>query len=166
VQRLVREADPEQATGWARQLIDGKAINVNYDGPDGSPKTAVLASDDVEVRRTAASGFAIKEDGGYLVALKTELTPELEAEGLTRETVRRIQVMRRDADFALDDRIALTYQASDKLARALAQFADYLRAETLADQVEIGTPSNGQTFKFEDGETITVGIKRLNGTHA
>ncbi|MHB8626283.1 MAG: isoleucine--tRNA ligase [Aggregatilineales bacterium] len=166
VQKLVREADAEQATGWARQLLDGRAINVNYDGLDGSPKTAELAPDDVEVRRSAAGGFAIAEGGGYMVALKTELTDELEAEGLTRETVRRIQVMRRDADFALDDRIALTYQASDKLARALAQFADYLRTETLADQIEIGMPADGQTFKFEDGETITVSVKRLERSHA
>src|SRR5579859_5355785 len=48
VQKLVREAEAEQASAWARQLIDGKAINVNYDGPDGAPKTVVLGHDDVE----------------------------------------------------------------------------------------------------------------------
>ncbi len=165
VQKLVREANTEQAAIWARQLLDGKPISVNYESADGTAKSAEFAPEDVEVRRSASSGYAIAEDGSYLVALQTELSEALVAEGLTREAVRRIQVMRRDADFALDDRIALTYTASDKLAKALQQNADYLRAETLADQVEVGSPESAQTFDF-DGETLAVTIKRLERSQA
>ena len=165
VQKLVREVPQEQAAIWARQLLSGKAINVNYDGLDGSPKTAELGPEDVEVRQSAAGGYAIAEGGGYLVALNTALTDDLVAEGLMRETVRRIQVMRRDADFALDDHITVRYQASDKLARALTQFADYVQAETLADRITTDridptADPAAQAFEF-DGETITLAVTRL-----
>ena len=68
--------------------------------------------------------------------------------------------MRKDADFSLDDHIALTYQASDKLARALTSFGDYLRAETLADKINVSAPTDGQTFEF-DGETLTLAIAKV-----
>lgn len=166
VQKIVREADATQTAIWAHQLIDGKPISINYEGTDGVFKSADLAPAEVEIRQSASTGFAIAEEGGYLVALTTELNNSLIAEGLAREVVRRVQVMRRDADFALDDRITLTYQASDQLAKALGDHADYLRSETLADQIAVGTPTDGQAFTFEDGDTITLSVQRLANGHA
>ena len=173
VQKLLREGDAEQVAGWAKQLLDGKSISVNWESADGAPKTAEVSNEEVEVRRSASEGYAVAEAGGYLVALTTQLNDTLIAEGLAREAVRRVQLMRRDADFSLDDHIAVTYQASDKLARALSSFADYLRAETLADQLTVGAPAttNGdqadftQAFEF-DGETVTFGIRRQGKAHA
>ena len=165
LQKVVREADSAQVAIWARQLMDGKPISINYEASDGVIKSAELAPAEVEIRQSASTGFAIAEEGGYLVALTTDLSDDLIAEGLAREVVRRIQVMRRDADFALDDRIALTYQASDRLANALSHYTDYLRTETLADQITVGAAADSSTerqeFTFEDGDTITLSVRRL-----
>src|SRR5690606_117638 len=46
--------------------------------------------------------------GAGLVSLETEVTPELAAEGLARDVVRVIQQARREADFAVSDRITVT----------------------------------------------------------
>lgn len=165
VQKLLREGDAEQVTAWAKQLLDGRNVNVNWEGANGEPKSAEVTPEEVEVRRSASEGYAVAEGEGYLVALHTELNEELIAEGLTREAVRRVQLMRRDADFSLDDHITVIYQATDKLAKALVSYADYVRAETLADQISVGAPDNAQTFEF-DGETLTLGIRRLERNHA
>lgn len=53
----------------------------------------------------------------------------------------------------------VTYTAIPKLEGALTQFADYVRAETLADVVAVGQAEAAQAFEF-DGETFTVGVAR------
>ena len=57
----------------------------------------------------------MESDGGFTVALDTELTEELIAEGIAREFVNRIQNMRKDAGFVVTDRIAIAYRAPERL---------------------------------------------------
>ena len=69
-------------------------------------------------------------EGGYMVAVDGQLTPELAEEGLARELVHRIQNMRRSANFEVTDRIVTFYQAPDDFARVLeGAFSGYIRAE-------------------------------------
>ena len=44
-----------------------------------------------EVRVKPNSGYAVALEGGYMVALSTEITRELRPEGYARELVRHIQ---------------------------------------------------------------------------
>ncbi len=165
VQKALREGDPAQVTTWAEALLDGESITFDYAGADGSLKQGTVTPDECEVRQSAAEGYAVAEELGLLAALKTDLTDDLLAEGLTREAVRRVQLMRREADFALDDRIAITFTASPKLSRALDQFRDYLTAETLAESVSSGELPDAQTFEF-DGETLTLAVRKLEASAA
>lgn len=159
VQKTLREGDPAQVTTWAKALMNGDSISFTYESGDGSRKTVSVTPEECEVRQSGAGGYAVAEHEGLVAALKTELDDALIAEGLTREAVRRIQTMRRDADFALDDHIVVTYTATPKLDGALTQFADYVRAETLADVFAVGQAEAAQAFEF-DGETFTVGVVR------
>jgi isoleucyl-tRNA synthetase len=157
VQARLRDSDPEAVAGWARALLDGQSISVGYDG-----KQAEINPDEVEVKLTPAEGYAIAEESQYLAALNIELSEELALEGLAREVVRRVQTLRRDADFNIDDRISLWYQASPRLTRAVETFADYIQAETLADEViNEAAPDDATTGVYGfDGEQLTVGVRR------
>ena len=62
----------------------------------------------------------------------TELTPELIAEGLAREFVRRVQDLRKSADFDIADRIHISYTATSNLERAVEAYKEYIQIETLA----------------------------------
>jgi isoleucyl-tRNA synthetase len=66
------------------------------------------------------------------VALDTELTPELVAEGLAREVVHRIQTARKDADLDYADRIRVRYRAAPELARGDRRHREWIAGETLA----------------------------------
>jgi isoleucyl-tRNA synthetase len=104
----------------------------------------------------------VANEGAYLAALVTELTPELEQEGLARELVRRVQDLRKTAEFDISDRIVLYYQASPKLAESIAKYQDYIMGETLslelrAEEIPAGLPSASDSF---DGEDITVAIEK------
>ena len=106
------------------------------------------------MRVQAREGFAVASEGAYLAALETDLTPELEKEGLAREFVRRVQDLRKAAELEISDRIQVVYEASPKLAEAIKTFDEYIRNETLAvslqeDAVPEGLPTAGDEF---DGE--------------
>jgi isoleucyl-tRNA synthetase len=158
VQKLLREGDSAQVTAWAKQLIAGEPLVVTVNG-----STVELSAEEVEVRRTAAEGFTVAEENGYVAALQTTLTEALIKEGLAREVVRRINLMRRDADYALSDTIRITYNATPRLAEALTAHSSYVCDETLAERLEAVAQPEGdkvETFEF-DGETITLGVKRV-----
>ena len=108
--------------------------------------------------------YTVALEGGYMVAVDGQLTPELAEEGLARELVHRIQNMRRSANFEVTDRIVTYYQAPGELARVLeGAFAGYIRDETLSDRLVSGAPDEGsasETAKIE-GQEITLGVMRV-----
>ena len=71
-----------------------------------------LAPDDFLVEMRESEGYAVVTEAGYTVGVATAITPELADEGVARELVRRIQDLRREADFELSDRIT-TWCAGD-----------------------------------------------------
>jgi isoleucyl-tRNA synthetase len=83
-------------------------------------------------------------------------------EGLARELVRRLQVMRKDAGFNIEDRIITYYVAAGDLAEAVTTWAEYIQTETLSlDLVMAAAPpeSYSETHTIE-GMTITLGVQR------
>jgi isoleucyl-tRNA synthetase len=167
VQKALRESAQPEVRAWAEALTSGDNVTLTLAGD-----TFEVTPEEVEVRQQAAEGFTIAEDRGNLAALDVRLTDELVAEGLAREVVRRIQTLRRDADFDLEDRVDVIYSASERLKGAIEQFADYIKAETLADNLTIGEPGNGfqqAAFVPNDdpkadtsirGEQLVIGVKR------
>jgi isoleucyl-tRNA synthetase len=144
--------DPVQA---GRDLLDRRAVRVVVDGASYD-----ILPDEVEVRISARAGLAVAAEGTYLCALRTELTPELEAEGLAREFVRRVQELRKQAEFDIADRIRLNVQATPRLMQAIAAHREYILGETLAVELAETQPSPGAASaeaEFE-GEKVTVGI--------
>jgi isoleucyl-tRNA synthetase len=81
--------------------------------------------------------------GGGFVVLNTEVTPELEAEGLARDMVRAIQQARKDAGFNVSDRIRTTVEAGQDVVDALAANAELVKTETLS--LELATVLAGDS---------------------
>src|SRR5574338_1389296 len=123
IQKAVLALDAEEA---AHTLLAGKTLDVKANGVDYQ-----LLPEELEVKAAAREGFAVAEDGAYVAALVTDLTPELVQEGLAREFVRRIQDLRKTADLDVADRIELFVDASPGLRSAIEANRAYLTAETL-----------------------------------
>jgi isoleucyl-tRNA synthetase len=160
VQKALREGDPADVRRWAQTLRAGQNIILELDG-----KPFEMSPDEVEVHQSAAEGYAVAEDAGYLAALDTRLTDELIMEGLAREVVRRIQTMRKDAGFEIDDNIAIRYTANGRIAAALTQFSEYIRTETLGASLEQGEPEgddHSESFTIEE-DALVIGVRRIGG---
>ena len=91
-----------------------------------------LTDEDVLVTRRPKAGMVVASEGAIVVGLETALTPALVAEGLAREFVSHVQAMRKEADFEVTQRIAVTAEVDADLRAALTAHADYVKAETLA----------------------------------
>jgi isoleucyl-tRNA synthetase len=102
---------------------------------------------------------AALQDGQGIVLLDIELTPALLAEGAARDVVRAVQQARREADFLVSDRIALTLGLPDDLAEQIAPFMSYIAAETLAERTSMD--ANALRVTDLDGTPIYVGVERL-----
>jgi isoleucyl-tRNA synthetase len=113
--------------------------------------------DDVEVLTEDIPGWLVAGEGGITVALDIEVTPELRSEGLARELVNRIQQRRKDAGLEVTDRIALTLDGPVELQESVASNLDYIRAETLAEQLE-WSPMGAEAEREELEPQLTVAI--------
>jgi isoleucyl-tRNA synthetase len=146
--------DPEKV---ALELLSGKTLPLVV-----GDETLEILPEEVEVRALARSGYAVATEGAYTAALVTELSPELEKEGLAREFVRRVQDLRKQADLEIADRIEVFYTATPKLASAVLTWKEYIQEETLAVSLQSGPVPDGSPSVVDsfDGEDVTLGLKK------
>ena len=108
--------------------------------------------------RLVARGDAVStplSGGEGVVVLDTALTPELEAEGVTRDVIRLVQQARRDAGLNVSDRIALSLGVPESVRRQVGAFQQLLTDATLATSLEwVGGESNAEL----DGEPVHISV--------
>lgn len=124
IRQALSQADSAAIAG---AVARGEAIEIDAGG-----QTVSLGPDDVLIETGSAAGYACGEDGGFLTALDTSLSDELVREGVARELIRTVQDARKQAGLEVSDRIVLGVSGSPGVTAALAEYQDYLMAETLA----------------------------------
>ena len=117
----------------------GELLRFELDG------TAVeLEKDDVLTAPMQKPGYVVATDRGVTVALDTNLTEELIAEGFAREIISKLQTMRKEAGFEVTDRIHVTVKTADeKLARIAEENAEAIAHGVLALDVVSGDAPDG-----------------------
>jgi isoleucyl-tRNA synthetase len=110
---------------------DGQITLDLADGP------ITLDSGDVQVRLQAKPGWAAAQGPRAVVVISTELTDELLIEGVARELVHAVQNLRKVENCQFTDRIVIGVVTDcDEVLRALDEFGDYIRSETLALEIK------------------------------
>jgi len=120
-----------------------------------------LTIDDFEVVEEVKNHYAkaIVED--MTLFIDTTVTVELEAEGLAREFIRRIQSMRKELNLAVEDRI-VTEIAFDKKKRiSLERWKDHIKEETRSKAVTFVDKPTGMLLKqwVIDDVKVDIGIR-------
>ena len=109
-------------------------------------------------------GYATALEAGYLVAITTELSPELVDEGLARELVHLIQTMRRSAGFDISDRIVTWYTGDEQVNRVMGAHKEYIIQETLSLELRQGD-FESEAYVEEhivDGTAVKLGLRRAH----
>ena len=93
----------------------------------------------VDIRVESKEGFdATYKDNNFIV-LNTKLTEELVNEGLARETISKIQQIRKNNGFEITDRVKVSYEASEEYSKAIDKFIPTIKDETLAIEFNQGS---------------------------
>jgi isoleucyl-tRNA synthetase len=123
-----------------------------------------LEPDEILIREESREGLAVASEHGVSVAMDVEMTQDLVDEGLARDVVRRVQSLRKEADFDLDDRIITTYEAEEGLVEAIEKWRDYIAAETLSVELKQGSPDEAQVDAMAEdqveGYWLQLGVKK------
>ena len=123
-------------------------------------KSLTLELSDVEITSQDIEGWLVANEGNLTVALDVTISEELREEGIARELVNRIQNLRKDSGFEVTDRINVQLQKDDQIVKAVASNMDYIKTETLTDELEIVEQvNNGIEIAFDAVNTRLFIIK-------
>ncbi len=136
----------------------GERLTFDIDGT-----AIVLAKDDVLVETTQKPGLASLEEYGVTVALDTTLTSELINEGFAREVISKLQTMRKDAGFAVTDRIQVWVDSGQTLADALTAHQKLVSGVVLAEALTLGAaPADAYAQLWDiNGEAATLAVRKV-----
>lgn len=134
-------------------LMKGNTASIELQG-----ENIILTPEDVQVDRITHEGVVAANQGEITIALETQLDEDLLLEGLAREIINKINTMRREADFAVSDRIEITIQTTDRVLRSFERFKDYISNEVLAATVKF-EPCSGIEWDL-NGEPTIIAIKK------
>ena len=95
---------------------------------------------------------------GATLFLNIKIDPSLSREGLAREIIRRIQVMRKDMKLDYDDRIMVEIGTDKNTEKEIGEMADFIKSETLAGNIHF-RQNHGKVWEL-DGTRIAVNISR------
>ncbi|MDN3506668.1 MAG: isoleucine--tRNA ligase [Simkaniaceae bacterium] len=132
-QGAIKDFDQKQMA----TLLNGKTLDIELEG-----ETFTLTPEDVAVEREVREGLVARSEEGITVALDTELTEDLLLEGIARELINKINTMRRDAGFAVTDRIEIGMETTDRVKKALTIHQELIMNEVLGVSL---------TFEAQDG---------------
>ena len=110
--------------------INESSLTVKLDGEDFE-----LNNENTLISIKQKEGYASTSNNKTIVVIDTELTEELILEGLAREFVRKVQSLRKDADFIITDHIKVYYNGTDQIDKMLDMYKDYVMNEVLGDEL-------------------------------
>ena len=110
--------------------INESGLTVKLDGEDFE-----LNNENTIISIKQKEGYASTSNNKTIVVIDTELTEELILEGLAREFVRKVQSLRKEADFIITDHIKVYYNGTDQIDKMLDMYKDYVMNEVLGDEL-------------------------------
>ena len=157
-----------RAIGEKLNTLDGNEVVAGFEAGrtltfelDGT--MVELEKDDVLTAPMKKPGYVVATDHGLTVALDTNLTDALIAEGFAREVISKLQTMRKEAGFEVTDRILVTVKTADaQLAAIVAENAGAIKAGVLALEVTAGDAPDGAYAKdwSINGVDATLSVRK------
>jgi len=139
-----------------RQPLEFVAIDTYLD-EEVIRRYSDIISEELNVKRVSYGQSPLEYNA---VVMDTDITPELKAEGLSRDLIRLVQNARKNAGFKVDDRISLKISSeSSEITEAVKLFRDMIYGETLATSELSGKGDHTETVKL-DGQEVTISVKR------
>jgi len=138
----------------------GESVTVEVEG-----EGVELSPEELLVEPTQREGYALERETGLSVALSTTLDEDLLDEGLVRELVHRVQNLRREKGFEIEESIGVGLSGNPRVASLLGgRWGDYFKAEVLARELDLDADASEDGFQNVtiDGEALRVKLEPLD----
>ncbi len=123
-------------------------------------ETLTIDKSMLDIRVSAKDGFNVQTENSLFILINTELNEELILEGLAREVVSKVQQMRKNAGFEVTDRITITIDCDELVAKAVTEYDAYIKEETLTDDIIFSANSSEEVSNL-NGHKSTIEVKKV-----
>ena len=149
---MLRTKLPELGDAVLGPLRRGENVSITIDG-----NNIDLTAADVLISTEQAEDWVCRDDSGIQIAISTVLTDALIRKGMSRDFVRHVQQLRKDADLNIQDRIRIEYHSERNVVEAMvAEWGDYICEETLADAISFAATASANAKSVSVGDVMTV----------
>ncbi len=135
------------------KLDSGQLLKTEFEGI-----IVELSKEDLLIEAGQKDGFVTEKDRGIIVVLDTNLTPELLEEGFVREIISKVQTMRKEAGFEVQDHIILHYCNNERITNIIKRNAKVIADEVLADELYEGKPDGYSKDWNINGENVNLTV--------
>ena len=154
IQNYLKDADGDQ-------ILNDIRTQKNYTF-DLNGESIILIRDDLLIDTESAEGFTSSGDDHVTVGLTIKLTEELVQEGIVRDVIRQVQTMRKNANFAVEDRIIIYGLLEGPVGEAIRSFEEFFKNEVLAVELIEEDQSGEFSDAFQIGDQkVQLGLKRV-----
>ena len=150
INQMLRMGD---GTAYVRELKENSKVVLEI----GEAKVELL-EEDLLIETTKSEKYISMQEDDMIVVLNIELTPELIEEGFVRELISKIQNLRKESGFEVQNHIEIYYSGNDKLAEIIEKNKNEIADDTLADKIEAGVGENELDI---NGEKVMIKLVRL-----
>ncbi len=157
VKDIAKELNSQDASQLGKALKSEGKLSIVVNGNE-----IELDEEDLDIRSNEKENFYVESKKGLSVILDTELDEELVMEGFAREFINKVQAMRKEAGFEIQDRINIYYESTEKVVKAIENFQDYIKKETLSNDIINGKSSSAYSKEWSlNGEESVLGVMKV-----
>lgn len=121
----------------------------------------VIPPDFIDVLERPRDEYGMEKDekSNMEIFINRTIDHDLLLEGISREIIRRVQVMRKEMSLDYDDHIAIAVKAEGDYAESLKRFEKTVMDETLCDTIEFKDVKSAQSWNI-DGQEVRISVRK------
>ena len=155
IQSFLAESD-------SHEILEEIRLKKSYEF-DLNGKSVSIGRDDLLFNTESVDGFTASGDDHVTVGLTTKLTKKLIQEGIVRDVIRQVQTMRKNANFAVEDRIKIYGILDGEVGEAIRSFEEFFKNEVLAVELVNENKTGEFADQFQIGDQqVQFGLERVN----
>ncbi len=144
----------------ADQLVQAMQQGVDTFELDVQGTSVMLTADDLLVEEVEPQTLALARFERGWLAFDTHLTDELRQEGVMRDVLRQLQVLRKEIGLEIEDRIQIGYHTKSSVLKTVFEvYGPFLCAELLCDHFTETSVTTGKQISIS-GETINFTLEK------
>ena len=155
IPRIKQEIANKNQMELAQKIKSGNAEYIQIDDV-----TIELNQDNLLINMQGKEGFAFAGEGEIGVILDTNITEELKEEGYVREVISKVQNLRKDSGFEVEDKITLFVSDNELLLDVIKKNQNKISKIVLANEILYNFDNDDYQEFSINGEKLKIAVRK------